>query len=239
MTPADYLAAARCPPTMPTGDFGLWRIARLSAATAFQLINPGMSDDVAAIISAGIVGHTGDFTILGRHTAEKPFEMTGYGEIVMEDSDRELRRHLPIWMKAKGRVLITGLGLGCVVRGLLQNPAVEEITVVEIDSDIIRAVWPEFRRSEKLLLLQGDALTKEWPPGMNWDYAWHDVWAEQIPEPLLHVELMKRYRDMVDQQGAWGMPRWFRRLAGGDFIRWKEPALYRRGAVPLHRCIIR
>jgi hypothetical protein len=52
-------------------------------------------------------------------------------EVVMEDSPRELRRHLPIWMHAHGRVLVTGLGLGCVVRGLLASPHVEYIDVAK------------------------------------------------------------------------------------------------------------
>jgi spermidine synthase len=50
----------------------------------------------------------------------------------MEDTLSELRRHTPIFMRAKGRLLVTGLGLG-VVRGLLAKPEVEHIDVVEID----------------------------------------------------------------------------------------------------------
>lgn len=46
------------------------------------------------------------------------------GECVMSDDPRELRKHLPALRVASGRVLVSGLGLGCVVRGLLACSAV-------------------------------------------------------------------------------------------------------------------
>lgn len=137
------------------------------------------------------------------------------GEIIMEDSRRELSRHLPILLCACGRVLVTGLGLGCVIRGLLANPAVTDIVVVEKDSDIIDAVWPEFRKVEKLLLLQGDAFEMGWPSGTRFNFAWHDIWAENEHEAALHARLMQKYIDLCDRQGAWGMPRWTKRFLFG------------------------
>lgn len=196
MTPAAYVAAARCPPKMPTGRRSPWCLDRIA---------PDLPADRARL------GAYADLTVLQREIANDRLE------VVMEDSPAELRRHLPIWLRARGRVLITGLGLGCVVRGLLSNTAVTHVTVVELDPTIIGWVWPEFRADERLLLRQGDAFAMEWPPGTRFDYAWHDVWAEETPEPVLHGKLMVRYKDICEHQGAWGMPRWWRRLVGGDF----------------------
>ncbi len=200
MTPAEYIAAARCPETMSIGNFGLWTIDKRYCTNEREEAQVGWPN----------------YTLLGRMT-EATIHLP-LGEIVMEDSRRELRRHLPIMLNARGRVLVTGLGLGCVVRGLLANPAVEHVTVLEIDSDIIRAVWGEFQRNERLLLLQGDAFEYAWPPGMRFDFAWHDIYREGVHEAVLHGKLMVRYAGMVRAQGAWGMPRWFRRRIGGDFL---------------------
>src|SRR5271154_6313451 len=115
MTPAVYLASARVPKSVPSGTFGLWEIFRQSAQTLGDLAAMGGTET----------------TVLSRMTlATMHLE---HGEIVMEDSRTELCRHLPIWWRARGHVLVTGLGLGCVARGLLANPAVEHVTVVEID----------------------------------------------------------------------------------------------------------
>lgn len=200
MRPIDYLRAARCPSTIQTGDFGLWKIERVPHVDVYR----------------GMV-YRSTLTILSHRTEATLHK--GRGEVVMEDSARELRRHMPIWKEARGRVLVSGLGLGCVVRGLLRNPAVEQITVVELDQQIIDLIWPEFMPLAKCMVLHGDAMTYQWPPGMRFDYAWHDIWAEGEKEALLHGHMMLRYIDMVDNQGAWGMPRLWNKMIGGHFLR--------------------
>lgn len=138
------------------------------------------------------------------------------GECVMDDCAPELRRHLPIWLAARGRVLVTGLGLGCVVRGLLASPAVAQVEVVEIDSNVIELVWPEFEAEPRVALRQGDALSLDWPSDHTWDYAWHDIWADPDDETTadldrLHQALLLRYRDRCPRQGAWQLPRLVKR----------------------------
>jgi hypothetical protein len=136
-------------------------------------------------------------------------------EIVMEDSRPELARHLPIWKAARGRVLISGLGLGCVVRGLLTKPSVEHIDVVELDPWIIEVVGPEFAGDPRVSIHQGDALTFEWPADARWDFAWHDIVAnaKEVHLQKLHTQLIMKFADRVKRQGAWNWPREFRKLA--------------------------
>jgi hypothetical protein len=157
-----YLHAARVPESLQPHRFGPWTIERRQAENSVVRYQIGWSD----------------YTLLWRESW-RTLHLPGPGEIVMEDSHHELARHLPIWLNARGRVLVTGLGLGCVVRGLLANPAVTHIDVVEIDPDIIRVVWPEFQREERCLIREGDALNMTWPPGTFWDYAWHDLWTDR------------------------------------------------------------
>ena len=128
----------------------------------------------------------------------------------MEDSAFELRKHLPIWMAARGRVLVTGLGLGCVVRGLLAKPEVEQIDVVEIDDDILRVVGPEFAKDPRVTLHHGDAL--EIDLAGRFDFAWHDLWTEGDGLHQLHVALLMRFSNRCGPQGAWAFPRFAARL---------------------------
>lgn len=194
-----YMEAARVPSTMPLGTFGAWTITR---------------EESPAIDGEPLAGWP-DMTLLSRWPKPDPNDPYANEsgclrrrEIVMEDSRRELSQHLPIWLAARGRVLVTGLGLGCVVRGLLANPAVTHVDVVEIDEDILTVTGAEFLREPRVKIHHGDALTFKWSPIDRWDFAWHDLWTDG-PQHLqfLHVQLMAKLRGRVPRQGAWKLPR--------------------------------
>lgn len=143
----------------------------------------------------------------------------GLGEVVMEDSPRELRRHLPILLAASGRVLVSGLGLGCVLRGLLSKPDVEHVDVVEIDPAILELCGAQFAGDPRVTLHLGDAESIWWATGTRWDFAWHDVWSETEALDIVHARLLARYDDWCPVQGAWQFPRivkrrWPRTLLG-------------------------
>ncbi len=200
MTPADYIAAARVPASIPSGLFGLWRIGR-------QRFDDGHPHRAKAGFPS--------ITWLRRLTTAM---LHVGGDVVMEDSREELDKHLPIMVAGRGRVLVSGLGLGCVVRGLLANPAVTRVDVVEMDREIIRLVAPSFRGDPRVRIRRGDALKVKWPRTARWDFAWHDVWTEDgngLPLHRLHLDLMARFRDRVGRQGAWALPRVVKRYVPG------------------------
>jgi hypothetical protein len=197
----EFMAAARVPYSLRPQTFGLWGIRRVPARNVEQLNDIGWTD----------------YTIL-HHMTEATMHQD-LGEIVMEDSVHELRKHLPIWLSAHGRVLNTGLGLGCVVRGLLASQRVEHIDVVEIDADIIRVVGAEFADNSRVTIHHADALEFDWPPGTRWDCAWHDLWCEDNKElHFKHVQLLANTKKRCRQQGAWMLPPIVGRI-------WDEPLL--------------
>jgi hypothetical protein len=200
-----YLNAARVPLSLQPQQFGNWQIDRFALPEKARLGMPWK-----------------DYTLL-RH---KIFPKMDYSnmhliaddgsmlDLVMEDSTRELRRHLPIWLKARGRVLKTGLGLGCVVRGFLANPAVTHVDVIEIDADIIRVIGEEFANNPKVSIYHGDALTYEFAEPIKWDFAWHDIWTEENKGlQVEHMKLIKRFDKVAQNQGAWQLPREIKRAA--------------------------
>lgn len=210
MTPWEYIEAARCPPSLKPQSFGLWNIQRIQAAGM-----PCSTTEMA--MHRGMVGFD-DYTLLRRITWETIDTM---GEIVMEDSARELKKHLPIWMKARGRVLVTGLGLGCVVRGLLANRDVDRIEVVEIDKKIARVLGAEFVGNPRVGMTVGDAMETDFPG--TFDFAWHDLWAEKAAElQMMHAKLIHQWKPRCGPQGAWAFPRFmaelFRRRSGYQLL---------------------
>jgi hypothetical protein len=82
----------------------------------------------------------------------------------------------------EGRVLVGGLGLGVVVRILLETDLVDDITVVESDQRIIDLVGPtlldEFG-DESLEIIHADLfnfLRERDPDAAAWDCAFFDIW---------------------------------------------------------------
>lgn len=195
MTPQQYVRAARVPASVAEGEFGPWTISR-------RYLKGGMAK------IAGTAVQTVLFKITPATMHIPP------GEIVMEDGGIELARHLPIWLNARGRVLVTGLGLGCVVRGLLSNPLVDQIDVIEIDAGIIKAIWPEFAGNPRCKLHHHDAMTWPIPAGARWDFGWHDLHDDDGHLQVLHGRLLYRFREHCGPQGAWEFPRPFKRRFG-------------------------
>lgn len=200
-----YLNAARVPKTLKPQKFGNWQIDRFLLP---ERAREGMPWEDYTLLRNKIFP---EMTYENMHLIGDDGSML---DLVMEDSTRELSRHLPIWLKAKGRVLKTGLGLGCVVRGLLANPKVEHVDVVEIDQDIISIVGAEFAGNPKVSIYHGDAHDFEFPKSTKWDFAWHDIWTEQNKGlQVQHMKLIKRFDKMAKHQGAWQFPREIKRAA--------------------------
>lgn len=209
MTAAELLAACRVPTSVRARRIGLWEIRRLEidpwvrAYMEHRGVGPVPADQVS-------------LTMLFRDTIGTLHET--HGACVMEDSPQELRRHLPILLTARGRVLVSGLGLGCVLRGLLAKPDVEHVDVVEIDPAICDLVWDEFRGNKRVTLYLDDAEQMRWPAHVRWDYAWHDVWSEHEALDLVHARMLVKYADRVRHQGAWQFDRRAKNL-------WPRPLL--------------
>ena len=191
------MRAARVPDSVASGSFGPWTLERITAQGPYHRKRVGR----------------GYYTIL--HRATWATLHLPYGEIVMEDSDTELRQHLQIWMHARGRVLVTGLGLGCVVRGLAAKDDVERIDVIEIDPAIIGAIGPEFDADPRVHIHEGDARTH--PIGQRrWDFAWHDLWVDESDGEhhlqRVHAEVLLRFRHACATQGAWKLPKFAKKI---------------------------
>jgi hypothetical protein len=191
---APYMKAGRAE-CIPTGSKGLWYIKKPRSRTG-------------GIYPNGEVYPSGTFTKLFRWTNSTL--MSGHGECVMSDDPAELSKHLNAAMSARGRVLVTGLGLGCVLRMLQTNPRVERITLLEISRSVIDLVWPHTPH-DRVELIHTDAVDFLRKTKRTWDYAWHDAWTdEDNGDPklaVLHQWLMFLCAGRVKAQGAWAYPR--------------------------------
>jgi hypothetical protein len=110
----------------------------------------------------------------------RPLPPGGYAVLLVDDAFSMcdapfvLRNYVPFLEAARGDVLLTGLGLGCLVRGLVTSPLVRTVTVLELHRDVLDLVgvhhgWPGVE------LVHADALAWTPPPGRRYDWAMLDI----------------------------------------------------------------
>lgn len=165
---------------IPPARSGLWSVERFSIKVATNI--PGTNGRTWLVAP-------GNYTSLFRLTLAE-MHRDPPAECVMNDVHQELVTHLDFCLRARGSVLVTGLGLGCVLRGLLVNPAVRHITVLERDWDVIRLVRPHL------------------PIGR---FIWNDPDKEEPALSILHSDLLCAMADKTSFQGAWNFPRFLRK----------------------------
>lgn len=127
--------------------------------------------------------------------------------VVMSNTPMEVRTNTPFLRRAKGKVLINGLGLGMVLHALVGNPAVTHITVVEIDKDVIALTAPHFQQhidSGRLTIINADCFKHVPPKGERYDVVWHDIWDTITDDNLFDMTKLKlKYCKRTKVQLCW------------------------------------
>ena len=182
---------------IPEGQSGNWHIERFEvseeAASLERLrsaFNPGRRMPVPV----------GQYT---RLMYEAPNRMR---TLVMSDTPAEISDHLEPIYRAKGQVLVNGLGLGVVVKAMLEKPEVKSLTVIEFSPDVIALVGDYYvaQYGDRLEIVNADAFTWQPPRGVRYTIVWHDIWnhicSDNLPE--MH-RLHRKYGRRTDWQGSW------------------------------------
>jgi hypothetical protein len=124
--------------------------------------------------------------------------------VVMSDTMAEIGDHREVYRRARGRVLLHGLGLGCILQAVLSKESVAHVDVVEIDPDVIALVGRHFAGDPRVTIHHGDCLTHRWPKQARWDAVWHDIWDNICEDNLPQMRLlMRRFRSRCGWQGCW------------------------------------
>lgn len=125
------------------------------------------------------------------------------GTVVMSNTPDEIRDFSHFTRRAKGSILINGLGMGCVVKVLLEKPEVTRITVIEKSEDVINLIAPYFK-DQRLVIINADAFEHVPPKGEKYNFVWHDIWdyitSDNLPEM---TKLHRKYGRKTEWQDSW------------------------------------
>ena len=176
---------------VPEGKKGEWSVERFIVSE-----ENGKFGMLRAIFN----GH-GRYVPAGSYTALKR-----NGATVMTDTPDEIRDHLVAIQKAKGNCLINGLGLGVILKAVLEKPEVKHATVIEKSAEVIALVGPYYKKQfgSKLTIINADALDWKPPKGTFYDMVWHDIWNDFCSYNLPEIHrLHRKYGKRSVWQGSW------------------------------------
>lgn len=172
----------------PEAECGPWRIERFTVQ--------GNSIEAMRLLMKGRPITPGTYTRL-RHD---------WRGVIMSDTPAEIRDMRHAIHRAKGRVLVNGLGLGVYVMAVANKEEVDHVDVVEIEQDVIDLVGPHLNAKfgERVSITRADAHAHSWPEGTRWDYAWHDIWDSICADNLEGMaKLHRKYGKQTDLQDSW------------------------------------
>ena len=123
--------------------------------------------------------------------------LTEGNNIWMSLNPNEIETMKPYISKAKGHVLVLGLGMGYVPFMLSLKNCVSKITIIEKDQEIInlfnKLIYPSFPNKEKIEIIKGDAVeyTAKKQKEAIYDYIFADLWHDPEDGLPLFVALKK------------------------------------------------
>lgn len=140
----------------------------------------------------------------GRGVPAGKYKMLKRGNtIVMSNTPDEIRDFSYFTQVANGSILINGLGIGCVLKVLLDKPEVTKITVIEKSEDVINLVAPHFN-DNRLTIINADAFTYKPPKDEKYDFVWHDIWDYICADNLKEMsKLHRKYGRKTKWQDSW------------------------------------
>jgi hypothetical protein len=178
---------AHYPVDLPEKKEGDWRIVHNKVKEQGGLNNlRAIRDGIPeAVVSDG------DYVVLANGSS-----------VVMSNTQFEYRTNKPIIEVLSGDILISGLGLGMVLRPLAENKNVLSITVLEKSPEVIAMVAQHYADIENLRIIEADVFY--WKPDRKFDMAYHDIWSEYGSDMLDDVKVLKKkYRRYAKQQFFW------------------------------------
>lgn len=124
------------------------------------------------------------------------------GCIIMSNTPAEINDHLEFIRKASGKVLVGGLGLGMVIKYLLEKESITKVTVIEQSQDVIKLVACAYTNDPRVEIVNANIF--EYKPSELYDCAWFDIWddisGEEYPEmKTLH----RKFGHFVGWSDSW------------------------------------
>ena len=124
--------------------------------------------------------------------------------LVMSNTPDEIRDFSRFLRKAEGHILINGLGMGTLVKALLEKDEVTKITIIEISEDVIKLSAETYLKDSRVEIILADCFEYQPPKGIKYDAVWHDIWDDITGDNLGEMKtLHRKYGRRTKYQESW------------------------------------
>ena len=108
-------------------------------------------------------------------------------QLVMSDTGLEKQSNSQFVKFANGKILIAGLGIGLIIKNILQKENITEIVIIEKYQDVIDLVSPKFNDA-RIKYICADIFT--WKPNKDekYDTIYFDIWPEISEDNLTDIK---------------------------------------------------
>lgn len=141
-------------------------------------------------------------------------KLTRHNYLIMSNTPDEIRDFMGFVWNAEDSILVNGLGLGVLLKALLNKPDITDITVIEKSEDVIKLVAPTYLTDKRVTIINADAFEWKPPEGKRYNAVWHDIWDDICSDNLKEMEkLHRKYGKRTDYQESWCRSECKRQLA--------------------------
>lgn len=110
------------------------------------------------------------------------------GEIWMPNTLMEVTTHQKAIKKAKGNILVAGLGLGMFLKAIKDKKEVDKITVIEKSKEVIKLVG-KYYQDKKIKIINADIF--QYQTQEKFDFIWLDIWPDICSDNLQEMKTLK------------------------------------------------
>lgn len=137
-----------------------------------------------------------------------------FNRVIMSDTPAERKDHTDFFNRAKGRVLVGGLGIGLCIEQLIykrsKSDRPKQLVIIENNPAIIRLMTPYFIEWTEVLVVQADVF--KWSPDSckpsvkyPFDSIWMDIWDEISDRNEAEMTtLARKYTHWKTREGYFG-----------------------------------
>jgi hypothetical protein len=187
---------------VPEGESGGWRVQHFR-----------VDDALSELLRVRSVQHPEEWTPPGTYARLLDPE----GNVVMSDTLHERESNAEFVERARGDVLVGGLGLGMILVPVMAKPTVTSVTVVERRKEVIDLAWGHVPNPRGIYARVVEADVDHWrvPTSARWDTIYFDLWSSVGRDNLNDMHWKRRkYKNRLAPGGWLGcwMEREIRRM---------------------------
>lgn len=121
--------------------------------------------------------------------------------VVMSNTPMERKTHIEAINKAKGNVLVAGLGLGMYLQNIKDKEEVTSITVIEKSKEVIELIAKYFKDCQKIKIINEDIFN--YTPDIKFEFAFLDIWSDISEDNLVEFDILREKFKEIPEIICW------------------------------------